>query len=192
MIEKVDNLGDNPKEPVDSKVEAYQTEHPYQPIPLQWLPEYHVEKYMDDYFVVGLYHDKEHWDWITGKNDKGSLIYNVRLGSERDGSIPKSRIRAMKPLFAILYEEGHEAENTYHVFRIHDFAVMTEERMKRALYPTNHGGPIGDYFVFRFDEEISIGRFDINRFVKMKREDPNYKYGMPLYPKGAELLRYRL
>ena len=190
-ITKVD-LGYNPQQELEQKVAAYQAQHPYSPTPLNWLPEYHVQRYTDNYFIIGLYHDKEHWDWITGKNDKGSLIYNVRLDPDRDGAMPKSRIRAMKPKFAILYEEGHEHENRYHVFRIHDYAVMTEERMRRAQYPTNHGGPHGDYFIFRFDEEVSLGQFDISGFINKKRQEPNYKKGIPLYLKGEELLKYKL
>ena len=168
---------------------TYQANHPYNPTPENWLPDYHVEGYLDKYFVVGMYHDKEHWDWITGKNDRGTLIYNVRLDKGRQGSMPKSRIRAMKPQFAILYESGHESENRYHVFRIHDFAEMPEERMRLALYPRE---PKGDYFIFRFDEEVSIGRFDINRYICEKRLEEGYIEGMPLYPTGEELIKYKL
>ena len=183
-------LGENPKEPLKQQVERYQMEHPYVPVPENWLPDYHVERYLDDYFVVGLYHDQAHWDWITGKNDRGSLIYNVRLDPNRQGSMPKSRIRRMRPKFAILYEEGHEAENKYHVFRIHDFAEMTEERMRQALYPRE---PRGDYFVFRFDEEVSIGKFDIPRLIATKRIfDKDFVEGGPLFPKGKELMDYKL
>ena len=183
-------LGENPKEPLKLQVEKYQATHPYSPVPEDWLPDYHVERYMDDYFVVGLYHDQEHWDWITGKNDRGTLIYNVRLDPERQGSMPKSRIRKMRPRFAILYEEGHEQENKYHVFRIHDFAEMSEERMRQALYPRE---PKGDYFVLRFDEEVSIGRFDIHRLISTLRVfDSNFVEGAPVYPTGKELMDYRL
>lgn len=187
-ITKVD-LGDNPKEELEKKVEQYQASHPYDPIPENWLPNYHVERYTEDYFVVGLYHDQEHWDWITGKNDRGTLIYNVRLDPNRQGSIPKSRIRAMKPKFAILYEEGHEQDNNYHVFRIHDFAEMSEERMRQALYPRE---PKGDYFVFRFDEEVSIGRFDIHGLISTHRIfNSNHVEGSPVYLRGSELMEYR-
>ena len=183
-------LGENPKEPLEQQVKQYQASHPYTPVPENWLPEYHVERYQNDYFVVGQYHDQEHWDWITGKNDRGTLIYNVRLDPERRGSIPKSRIRKMRPKFAILYEEGHEAENKYHVFRIHDFAEMTEERMQQALYPSE---PKGDYFIFRFDEEVSLGRFDISRFISTHRIfDKDYVEGAPLYPTGKELMEYKI
>ena len=183
-------LGENPKKQLEQQVAQYQEEHPYSPMPEDWLPNYHVERYLDDYFVVGLYHDQEHWDWITGKNDRGSLIYNVRLDRKRQGAIPKSRIRKMRPKFAILYEEGHEQDNKYHVFRIHDFAEMSEERMRQALYPRE---PKGDYFVFRFDEEVSIGRFDIHRLISTRRVfDSNFVEGGPVYPTGKELMDYRL
>ena len=189
-ITEIKQLGHNPQKELEDKVNAYQGSHPYSPTPKNWLPEYHVERYVNDFFVVGLYHNQEHWDWITGKNDKGTLIYNVRLDPKRMGSMPKSRIRAMKPKFAILYEEGHENENKYHVFRIHDYAVMTEDRMRKALYPRE---PKGDYFVFRFDEEVSIGHFDVSRLISTRRFfDKDYVEGCPLYPMGKELLDYRL
>lgn len=191
-VTPIKELGENPQNDLEEKVAAYQAAHPYCPTPEKWLPEYHVEGYLDKYFVVGMYHDKEHWDWITGKNDWGTLIYNVRLDESREGVIPKTRIRKMKPEFAILYEEGHESENRYHVFRIHNFAEMSEERMRQAKYPENHGGPKGDYFIFRFDEEVSIGRFDINRYICEKRLEGCYIEGMPLYPTGEELIKYKL
>jgi hypothetical protein len=192
IIEPI-TLGENPKEHLDTKVVDYQAAHPYEPVPEDWLPEYHVERYQANHFVLGMYHDQEHWDWITGKNDKGTLIYNVRLGKSRDGAMPESRIRGMKPKFAILYEGGHEAENKYHVFRIHDMAKMTEKRMRQAMYPTNHGGPHGDYLIFRFDEEVSIGNFDINALItRYSIDHPEYIYGSPIYPTGEDLKKYKL
>ena len=189
-ITEIKKLGDNPKEELEKKVEEYQATHPYTPTPENWLPEYHVERYAKDNFVVGLYHDQAHWDWITGKNDKGTLIYNVRLDKNRKGSIPKSRIREMKPKFAILYEEGHEKENKYHVFRIHDYAVMSEERMRQALYPRN---PQGEYFIFRFDDEVSIGKFDIARLIDTRRIfDRDFVEDAPIYLTGEELMGYRM
>ena len=140
---------------------------------------------MDAYFLIGSYHDEAHWEWITGKNDRGTLIYNVRLGKERAGAQVKTRLKDMKPKFAILYEEGHEHENRYRVFRIHDTAVMDEERMRNSLYPRE---PKGDYFIFRFDDEISLGNIDINTLISAKRIDADYA---PIFVKGEELIRYR-
>ena len=193
IIDEV-TLGDNPQENLEKKVEQYQVDHPYANVPQKWLAEYHIERYVDEYFVVGMYHDQEHWDWITGKNDRGTLIYNVRLAPQRDGAQIKSHIRNMKPKFAILYEEKHEAENKYHVFRIHDYAVMTQERMEKALYPSNHGGPKGEYFIFRFDDEVSLGKIDISRLIQSRSQDTTNTYikGEPIFAKGSELLEYRL
>lgn len=186
IIEKV-NLGDNPKTQLEGRVADYQAAHPYQPVPTDWLPQYYVERYVDNYFVIGLYHDQAHWDWITGKNDRGTLIYNVRLGN-RDGAIPESRIRAMKPKFVILYEQDHLHENKYHVFRVHDYAKMSKERMQLALYPD----PKGDYFIFRMDEEVSIGTFDINQAVNEYIIENKLEHkGQPIYLTGKELLKYK-
>ena len=119
-----------------------------------------------------------------------TLIYNVRLDPNRDGAMPKTRIRKLKPKFAILYEEGHEMENKYHIFRIHDYAVMSEDRMRLAQYPRE---PEGDYFIFRFDEEIRINsRFEINRLIEDRKNlDGNYVYGEPIYITGRDLYSYK-
>ena len=187
VISKVD-LGYNPNDDLTNEVVKYQQEHPYQSIPTDWLPEYHIERFKSDYVVVGMYHDQEHWDWITGKNDRGSLIYNVRLDKSRKGAQTKSQLRQMKAKFAILYEEGKDA-NVYHVFRIHDTAVMSEERMTRAMYPQNHGGPKGDYFIYRFDDEVTIGRYDINKLIASRE---NHVNGAPIYLTCEELMEFRV
>ena len=62
--------------------------------------------------------------------------------------------------------------------------------MRQALYPRE---PRGDYFVFRFDEEVSIGKFDIPRLIATKRIfDKDFVEGGPLFPKGKELMDYKL
>lgn len=187
VIEKFD-LGVNPKQKIDEEIATFNAEHPYKPIPQNWLPQYYIERYVEDYFVVGLYHDSAHWDWITGKNDRGTLIYNIRLDANRQGSLPKTRIRSMKPKFAILYEEGHAAENKYHVFRIHDYAEMTAERMQLALYPRE---PQGDYFIFRFDEEVRLfHNINLAKIVEAASQSPNYADGAPIFKTGQELLEF--
>ena len=177
-------LGDNPKDDLEQMVKQSQITIPNM-VSTNYLPQYHVDGNLDTYFLIGMYHDQAHWDWITGKNDKGTLIYNVRLDPKRDGSMPKTRIRAMKPKYAILYEEGHEKENNYRVFRIHDYAVMSEDRMRLALYPRE---PKGDYFIFRFDEEITLDcKLDINKIIGLKSLEKDYVTGAPIFVKGSEL-----
>ena len=96
----------------------------------------------------------------------------------------------MKPKFAILYEEGHAAENKYHVFRIHDYAEMTAERMKLALYPKE---PQGDYFIFRFDEEVRLSHnIDIAKIIETESLSLNYVPGAPIYITGEDLKKFTL
>jgi len=124
------------------------------------------KKWKWENFVIGIYHNQAHWNWITGANDKGSMIYNIRLDQKRDGSLKKTTIRNMRVKFAFLYEEGKEKYNVYHVFRVHDYAVMTEDRMRKAEYP---GEPKGEYFIFRFDEEVTFGNIDIASLIEIRR-----------------------
>ena len=188
VVKKVEDL-DAPLDVAIEKADRVAVENVPKEGDADMLPRYFVERYKQDYFVIGLYHDQAHWDWITGKNDRGTLIYNVRLDKQREGYQVQSSIRKMKPKFVILYEENHLDENKYHVFRVHDYAKMTEERMRQALYP---GDPKGDYFIFRMDEEITIGAYDINAVVneymgKNKLENK----GQPVYVTGEQLLKHQ-
>ena len=95
----------------------------------------------------------------------------------------------MRIKFAVLYEDGKENSNAYHVFRVHDYAVMTEDRMRKAEYPRE---PKGDYFIFRFDEEITFGNIDIATLILEKKIfDAEYKHGTPIFKTGKELMAYR-
>jgi hypothetical protein len=180
-------LGESPKESLDKKVAQHQAKNAHKAAPQQFLPQYPIEGFMDACFLIGSYHDQAHWDWINKGNDRETLIYNVRLDKSRPGAQTKTRLRALKPRFAILYEQGHEHENNYRVFRIHDTAVMDEERMRDSQYPRT---PRGDYFIFRFDEEISFGRIDIHKLISEKRNnDHNYA---PIFVTGEQLRAYCL
>lgn len=180
-------LGESPKESLDEKVAQHQAESAHKATPQQFLPQYPIEGFMDAYFLIGSYHDQAHWDWIYKGNDKENLIYNVRLDKQREGAQTESELRNKKTKFAILYEEGHEHENIYRVFRIHDNAVMSEERMRASQYPRE---PKGDYFIFRFDDEISLGNLDIHSLISDKRIDKHTDYA-PIFVKGEELITYR-
>lgn len=181
-------LGESPKESLEAQVAQHQAESAHKATPQQFLPQYPIEGFMDAYFLIGSYHDQAHWDWITGKNDRGTLIYNVRLDPDRDGAQVKTRLKKMGVKFAILYEEGHEKENMCRVFRIHDTAVMDEERMRASQYPRE---PKGDYFIFRFDDEISLGNLDIHQLISTKRIFEQHADYAPIFVKGEELKEYR-
>ncbi len=182
-------LGESPKESLESKVQQYQAEHPYTPVPESWLPQYHLERYLAENFVIGSYHDEAHWNWITKISSQRAQIYNIRLDAKRDGAQKLSELKRMNVKFAILYEQGHENENRFHVFRVHDTMVMNEERMKAAYYPRT---PKGSYFIFCLDEEINLGNFDIKHLIGQHRlSTSDYKEGTPIFVKGEELIKYR-
>lgn len=181
-------LGTSPKEKLEAMVEEHRIENASKMMAEKFLPQYPIEGFMDCYFLIGSYHDQAHWNWINKGNEKETLIYNVRLDKNRQGAQTKTHLRAMKPKFAILYEEGHEHENQCRVFRIHDTAVMDEGRMRIAQYPRD---PKGDYFIFRFDDEISLGNLDIYALIsKIRIHDKHIDYA-PIFIKGEELIEYR-
>lgn len=189
VIVPIKKLGDNPQEELDEKLATYRSEHPYLPIPQNMLPIYPLERFEKENFIVGMYHDQEHWNWITGANDKGTMIYNIRLDAKREGSVKKTTVRNKRVRFAFLYEDGKEGSNVYHVFRVHDYAVMSEDRMRKAEYPRE---PKGDYFIFRFDEEVTFGNIDIAALIEDTRNlDAEYRHGTPIFKTGKELLTYR-
>ena len=181
------NLGDDPKEllpivaPLSNSM-AIQDD--------QFLTMHHLEKYMDKNVVVGCYKDQAHLDWILGKNDKESLIYNIRLGTEHRGGQVKSQLDKKAVSFAILYEYGHEYENRYRVFRVHHHAVMTAEQMKKSLYP--YVPERKKYFCYVFDEEVTLGNLDINKLLSSERiYNKTYEEGAPIFKTCEELIKYR-
>lgn len=188
VINKV-NIGENPQEELYKAVAQYESEKPYTPVAENLLPKYHLERFKNEYVVIGTYHGEEHWNWITGKNDKGSLIYNVRLGKERDGSQVANRIRKLKPKFAILLNEKKFCNENYRVFRIHDTAIMTEKRMQEAHYP---GKPNGSYFIFRFDDEMTIGEYNVVDCYMEHQNKEKIKFGTPMFVTCDELLKYKI
>jgi hypothetical protein len=67
---------------------------------------------------------------------------------------------------------------------------MDEERMRDSEYPRI---PRGDYFIFRFDEEISFGRIDIRKLISEKHiNDHNYADYAPIFVSGEQLKAYCL
>lgn len=156
----------------------------------KFLTHHYLENNMDKDILVGGYHDKEHLDWILGKNDKGTLIYNIRLRKgTREGALPQSFLDKKDVRFIVLYEIGKEYENKYRVFRYHHKAIMDKERMRQAWYPN----PKSDkYYCYVFDEEVTLGKLDINAVISEERiNNREYKDGAPIFIKGSDLIRHR-
>ena len=86
------------------------------------------------------YKSEKHLQWIMGNNDKGALVYNVRLALKdeeaRDGAHTAYFYDKMNVKFVVLYTDGVEETGKYRVFRVKDTAKkVSEERMRDTWYP---------------------------------------------------------
>ena len=164
----------------------------------QWLTLHYLERYIDKGILLGYYKDEEHLKWILGHNDKGSLVYNVRLqvkgeepraGAHTAGFYSKKNVQ-----FVILYTDGVEETGEYRVFHVKDTASkVTEERMRGTWYPFDVKGP---HFLFRFDEEVSIGRLDMKALLADVKQKHLEEFGAyiayePLFCTAEDVLKHR-
>ena len=155
---------------------------------------HNIQRYAKNYFLIGCYNSDEKWAWINGNNDKGTLIYNVRVktrkGPNRKGAIAPSELAGKDAQFVILYKYGEENKNEYHVFHVHHNAKMDEKRMKQALYPN----PQGSYYCYVFDEEVKLSSdLDIAKILLVARTNrfQEYEDGAPIFLTGEELMEYK-
>ena len=179
-------LGDNPAKLLPEVEQKVLTG-----IPQSILTIHHIQRYYDQHFLIGCYHSDAQLDWITGKNDKGTNLYNIRLkkrGEEpRDGALSSTFLGGIDVKFVILYRFGEENRNEYRVFHVHHHATMDEKRMQKALYPD----PKGNYFCYVFDEEVQLSsKIDLKRIISEARQHEGYINGMPVFKTGEELLQY--
>ena len=164
----------------------------------QWLTLHYLERYTGKGILVGYYKDEAHLKWILGHNDKGSLVYNVRLqvkgeepraGAHTAGFYSKKNIQ-----FIVLYTDGVDQTGGYRVFHVKDTASkVTEERMRGTWYPFDVKGP---HFFFRFDEEVTIGKLNIRELlahlrVKHLEEFGTLEEGEPMFTTAEEVLKFR-
>ena len=188
-------MGRDPHEVLKADIE----QELQQPMALsQWLTMHYLERYQNEGVLVGYYKSTEQLQWILGNNDKGSLIYNVRLQTkgddQREGAHTASFYEKQKVRFVILYTYGANETGEYRVFHVKDTAKkVSEARMRDTWYPAEVSG---DYFFFRFDEEVNIGRLDIVRLLDDLRENHKQKFGSynmgePLFTTAENLLKYR-
>ena len=194
VIEKC-GMGQDPQEVLKPAIDR-ELQQPV--VQSQWLTLHYLERYTGKGILVGYYKDKAHLQWILGNNDKGSLVYNVRLqlrGEEpREGAHTAGFYNKQDVQFVILYTDDVEQTGEYRVFHVKDTASkVTEERMRGTWYPFEVKGP---HFFFRFDEEVAIGKIQIRNLlehlrVKQLYQSGNYVVGEPLFTTAEELLKYR-
>ena len=190
------NMGDDPQETLKAKMESELSTPLTTP---QWLTLHYLERNPEAGILVGYYRDEEHLKWIMGNNDKGSLVYNVRLqlrGEEpREGAHSADFYKKQNVQFVILYTDGVEKTGAYHVFHVKDTASkVTEERMKGTWYPFDVKGP---HFFFRFDEEVTLGKLNIVELLKTLKDKHTVEYGSsmqgePLFASASEVLPFRI
>jgi len=195
VIEECD-MGKDPQEALKDDINQ-ELEKPVESS--QWLTIHYLERYLERGVLIGYYKDKKHLQWILGNNDKGSLVYNVRLqvkGEEpRDGAHTSYFYEKKNILFVILYSDNFEDNGEYIVFHVKDTASkVTEERMQETWYPFDVKGP---HFFFRFDEEVSIGHLDINALITEMRQKHIDEFGAyvayePLFCTAEDVLKHRI
>jgi len=188
-------MGKDPREELKAKIETEMSQAVVTP---QWLTLHYLERNPNSGVMVGYYRSEEHLKWIMGNNDKGSLIYNVRLKLKgekpRVGAHSADFYKKKDVLFVILYTDGVEESGEYHVFHVKDTASkVTEERMRGTWYPFDVKGP---HFFFRFDEEISLGKLRIAEMIKAFKskhlaENERVVPGEPLFATAKEVLGFR-
>ena len=189
-------LGENPKVILKPEIEKEQQKSI---MPSQWLTMHYLERDPSRGVLVGFYKNEEHLRWMLGGNDQGTLIYNVRLklrndDNVRDGAHSEGFYRSQNIQFVILYTEGAENTGEYRVFHVKDVAgKVSEERMLKTGYPLEVHG---NYFFFRFDEEVNIGRLNLKQLLfdlKKKHLDlfGSYVAHEPLFTTANDVMGYR-
>lgn len=189
-------LGVDPKtlpEDVMPKVEA----RPHDEIPKEYLTMRHLEQYPDATFLIGGFNGVNQLNWIfSRRGGKRDDAYNVRIGKDVHGGVIKSRENIRHAKFVILYEFEKEDKGVYKAFRVKNIGELTKQQM----IDTGYINPRHDaYLCYFFDEEITLGEFDIKKIIeadRMKHEADSkqkkeYAEGQPVYMTGKELINFR-
>ena len=189
-------LGVDPKtlpEDIMPKVEA----RPHDEIPKEYLTMHHLEQYPDATFLIGGFNGVNQLNWIfSRRGGKRDDAYNVRIGKDVHGGVIKSRENIRHAKFVILYEFEKEDKGVYKAFRVKNIGELTKQQM----IDTGYINPRHDaYLCYFFDEEITLGEFDIKKIIeadRMKHEADSkqkkeYAEGQPVYMSGKELINFR-
>lgn len=189
-------LGVDPKtlpEDVMPKVEA----RPHDEIPKEYLTMHHLEQYPNATFLIGGFNGVNQLNWIfSRRGGKRDDAYNVRIGKDVHGGVIKSRENIRHAKFVILYEFEKEDKGVYKAFRVKNIGELTKQQM----IDTGYINPRHDaYLCYFFDEEITLGEFDIKKIIEADRkkhevdakQKKEYAEGQPVYMSGKELINFR-
>ena len=180
-------LGVDPRTLPEDKMPIVEP-RPHDVIPKQFLTMHYLENYPKATFLIGIVNGYEHLNWIFSRNGgKRDDAYNVRLGKDVHGGVVKSRDYVKHAKFVILYMDGEK--KVYKAFRVKNTGELTHEQMISQGYLN----PRHDrYFCYFFDEEITLGEFDIETIIEAeKTRNAGYAKGMPIYVNDEELIKFR-
>ena len=170
-------LGVDPRTLPEDKMPIIEP-RPHDVIPKQFLTMHYLENYPKATFLIGIVNGYEHLNWIFSRNGgKRDDAYNVRLGKDVHGGVVKSRDYVKHAKFVILYMDGEK--KVYKAFRVKNTGELTHEQMisQGYLNPRHNR-----YFCYFFDEEITLGEFDIETIIEAeKTRNAGYAKGMPIY-----------
>ena len=174
---------------------------PHVEIPKQFLTMHYLENYQDTPILVGGFNGVDQLNWVfSRKGKKRDDAYNVRLGKDEHGGVVKSRDYIKHAKFILLYEFGKENEGIRYAFRLKNTGVMTKQQMIDTGYVNPHHD---EYFCYFFDEQISLGEFDVTQIIEFDKEQykqevkkdkdlpEKYPKGRPVYLSGCDLIKFR-
>ena len=174
---------------------------PHVEIPKQFLTMHYLENYQDTPILVGGFKGVDQLNWVfSRKGKKRDDAYNVRLGKDEHGGVVKSRDNIKHAKFVLLYEYGKENEGIRYTFRVKNTGEMQKQQMIDTGYVNPHHD---EYFCYFFDEEISLGEFDVRKIIEFDKEQykketekdkklpKDYTYGRPIYLSGRDLIKFR-
>ena len=180
-------LGVDPRTLPEDKMPIVEP-RPHDVIPKQFLTMHYLENYPKTTFLIGIVNGMDQLNWIfSRKGGKRDDAYNVRLGKEAHGGVVKSRDYVKHAKFVILYMDGEN--KVYKAYRVKNTGELIREQMVSQGYLN----PRHDrYFCYFFDEEITLGEFDIEAIIDAeKARNAEYAKGMPVYMSGEELIKFR-
>lgn len=158
-------------------------------IPKEFRTQYFFEAFPEATFLMGCYKNTEHLRWIFDMSKpKRDIMYNIRIGKERDGAISKNKAKKA-PDFVFIYNVENPTTEGLMPFKVHHAADTPNEFMAKTGYPN----PQGNYVSYVLENTpITFGDIDIVKLLDdYQSKYPDHKKGEPIYLLGKEMINYR-
>ncbi len=142
--------------------------------------------YKNATFLLGTYRaDKNHLDWIIGKNPyRFESLYNIRYNENLFESRKGGFTSDFCPDFVLIYNHANPSDG-YHLFPCISSSKKSEKDMKSLQYPN----PKGSYLVYLLGEEIQTEPLNIESVISSIKEK-NPVANMPVVVTGDFLGNY--